>query len=392
MEAPGLVLSLKNRSTSCSASYASWKSKQKKTPEIEDSIRKTRRAIADLTAKIYENLTPWQIVQVARHKNRPHTADYLSLVFDEFVELHGDKLFGDDAALRTGFAKLDQFKVMVIGHQKGRTTKERTACYFGCAHPEGYRKALAKMRLAAKFGLPVICFIDTPGAYPGIGAEERGQALAIAENMFEMSRLKTPIICVVIGEGGSGGALGIGVGDRVAMLQNAYYSVISPEGCAGILWKSHEYAANAAAALEVHIAGSAPIRCRRRRDRRTAGRCSPGSPSDCLAPEDVSHEDSSRAADHSCRRTGPPAVRKVSSAWECFSKTQRQYQATRSAAGERVRQGPQSIDIPFPQNHTATSDNVSYVRLGCRFSSRLSDSWFSHLLLPCRRPSQRKVI
>jgi acetyl-CoA carboxylase carboxyl transferase subunit alpha len=218
-------------------------------PESEEEIRQIRHEIAETTRRIYDNLTPWQVVQVARHKDRPQTADYLSLVFDEFVQLHGDKLFGDDPAMRTGFAKLDQFKVMVMGHQKGRTTKERTACYFGCAHPEGYRKALAKMQLAAKFDVPVICFIDTPGAYPGVGAEERGQAQAIAENMYQMSRLATPVICVVIGEGGSGGALGIGVGDRVAMLQFAYYSVISPEGCAGILWKSHEYAEQAAQAL-----------------------------------------------------------------------------------------------------------------------------------------------
>jgi acetyl-CoA carboxylase carboxyl transferase subunit alpha len=179
------------------------------------------------------------------------TTDYLDLVFDEFFELHGDRFFGDDRALRTGFAKLDQYKVMVIGHQKGKTTKERIACYHGCAHPEGYRKALAKMKLAAKYGLPVICLIDTPGAYPGIGAEERGQAQVIAQNMFEMSRLPSPIVCVVIGEGGSGGALGIGVGDKVAMLEHAYYSVISPEGCAGILWKSNAYAEQAAAALKM---------------------------------------------------------------------------------------------------------------------------------------------
>jgi acetyl-CoA carboxylase carboxyl transferase subunit alpha len=217
--------------------------------DTEEHIRQLRQEIAETTQRIYDNLTPWQIVQVARHKDRPQTADYLSLVFDEYVQLHGDKLFGDDAALRTGFAKLDQFKVMVVGHQKGRTTKERTACYFGCAHPEGYRKAMAKMKLAAKFHVPVICFVDTPGAYPGVGAEERGQAQAIAENMYEMSRLPIPIICVVIGEGGSGGALGIGVADRVAMLQFSYYSVISPEGCAGILWKSHEYAEQAAQAL-----------------------------------------------------------------------------------------------------------------------------------------------
>jgi len=218
-------------------------------PETEEQLRELRRERAEVVRNIYEQLTPWQVVQVARHKDRPHTSDYLSLVFDEFVPLHGDKLFGDDAALQTGFAKVDQFKVMVLGHQKGRTTKERTTCHFGCAHPEGYRKALAKMKLAAKFNVPVICFIDTPGAYPGDGAEERGQAQAIAENIFEMSRLRTPIICVVIGEGGSGGALGIGVGDRVGMLQFSYYSVISPEGCAGILWKSAEYAEQAAQAL-----------------------------------------------------------------------------------------------------------------------------------------------
>ena len=187
---------------------------------------------------------------MARHQDRPYTRDYLSLVFDEFVELHGDRKFGDDRAMLTGFAKLDDQKVMVIGHQKGRTVKERTECFFGCAHPEGYRKAMQKMQLAAKFKLPVICFIDTPGAYPGVGAEERGQAWVIAENMYEMSRLETPIICIVIGEGGSGGALGIGVGDRVAMLEHSYYSVISPEGCAGILWKSHEHAPKAADALK----------------------------------------------------------------------------------------------------------------------------------------------
>ncbi len=218
-------------------------------PEAEEEIRSVRRELAQVMKDIYDRLSPWETVQVARHKDRPHSSDYLGSVFDEFVELHGDRLFGDDRAVRVGFAKLDQRKVMVIGHEKGRSYKERTACYFGCAHPEGYRKAMAKMRLAAKFKLPVICFIDTPGAYPGIGAEERGQAWAIAENMLDMSRLDTPIICVVIGEGGSGGALGIGVGDRVAVLQHAYYSVISPEGCAGILWKSHEYAEKAAGAL-----------------------------------------------------------------------------------------------------------------------------------------------
>ena len=225
-------------------------SQQNETAEAVELLRKKKSELSRLTDEIYSSLSPWQTVQVARHKNRPHTIDYLSLVFDEFVELHGDRFFGDDRAMRTGFAKLDERKVLVIGHQKGRNYKERTENFFGCAHPEGYRKAMSKMRLAAKFGLPVICLIDTPGAYPGIGAEERGQAQVIAENMYEMSRLQTPIVCVVIGEGGSGGALGIGVGDRVAMMQHSYYSVISPEGCAGILWKSAEYAEKAAEALK----------------------------------------------------------------------------------------------------------------------------------------------
>jgi acetyl-CoA carboxylase carboxyl transferase subunit alpha len=216
-----------------------------------EEIRRLKRELSETKKQIYSNLAPWETVQVARHSDRPMTTDYLELVFDEFVELHGDKIFGDDRALRAGFAKLDQYKVMIIGHQKGKTTKERIACYHGCAHPEGYRKALAKMKLAAKYGLPIICLIDTPGAYPGIGAEERGQAQVIAQNMFEMSRLATPIICVVIGEGGSGGALGIGVGDRVAVLEHAYYSVISPEGCAGILWKSNTFAEQAADALKM---------------------------------------------------------------------------------------------------------------------------------------------
>lgn len=214
-----------------------------------EELRRLQRDLTDEMRRVYSQLSPWDVVQVARHKDRPHTIDYLSLVFDEFVELHGDKHFGDDRAMRVGFAKLDQFKVLVIGHQKGRTYQDRTECYFGCAHPEGYRKAMAKMKMAAKFGLPVICLIDTPGAYPGLGAEERGQAQVIAESMLEMSRLNTPIVCVVIGEGGSGGALGIGVGDRVAMLEFSYYSVISPEGCAGILWKSGSHAEKAAKAL-----------------------------------------------------------------------------------------------------------------------------------------------
>jgi len=219
-------------------------------PELADRVQTLRKQLTERTRELYSNMTPWETVQVARHKNRPHTTDYLAMVFDEFIELHGDKLFGDDPAIRTGFASLGDIKVMVVGHQKGRTFNDRQKTHFGCAHPEGYRKAMQKMRMAEKYGMPVICMIDTPGAYPGIGAEERGQAQVIAENMYEMSRLKTPIICVVIGEGGSGGALGIGVGDRVAVLENAYYSVISPEGCAGILWKGAERAEEAATALK----------------------------------------------------------------------------------------------------------------------------------------------
>ena len=224
---------------------------ENKTPEMRERIRGLRKQLAETTKTIFNNLDPWETVQVARHKERPKFTDYIELVFDEFVELHGDKFFGDDRALRTGFAKLDAHKVLVVGHEKGKTLKERNECYFGCAHPEGYRKAMEKMQMAAKYGLPIISFIDTPGAYPGIGAEERGQAMVIAQSMLEMSRLKTPIICVVIGEGGSGGALGIGVGDRIAILQHAYYSVISPEGCAGILWKSHNFAEQAAQALRI---------------------------------------------------------------------------------------------------------------------------------------------
>jgi acetyl-CoA carboxylase carboxyl transferase subunit alpha len=217
----------------------------------QEEVRRLKRELADVQRQVFAGLDAWQTIEVSRHPDRPKTSDYLDLVFDEFVELHGDKSFGDDRALLTGFAKLDQHKVMVLGHQKGKTLAERQACHFGCAHPEGYRKAMGKMRLAAKYGLPVICLIDTPGAYPGVGAEERGQAQVIAESMFLMATLPVPIVCVVIGEGGSGGALGIGVGDRVAVLENAYYSVISPEGCAGILWKSVEYKADAARALRI---------------------------------------------------------------------------------------------------------------------------------------------
>jgi len=222
-------------------------------PDHAEEIRKIRRELAALKRRIFSNLTPWQTVLVARHQDRPQFLDYQNMVFEDFTELHGDRAFGDDRAIRAGFARLGDYKVMLIGHHKGRNLKERNECLYGCAHPEGYRKALNKMKLAAKFRVPVICLIDTPGAYPGIGAEERGQAQLIATNLLEMSRLPTPVICVVIGEGGSGGALGIGVGDRVSMLEFAYYSVISPEGCAGILFKTatEETKAKAAEALKL---------------------------------------------------------------------------------------------------------------------------------------------
>jgi acetyl-CoA carboxylase carboxyl transferase subunit alpha len=206
-------------------------------PGANDEVRRMRRALLNLKREKYTNLTAWETVQVSRHPERPQTLDYIDLIFDDFVELHGDRAIGDDRALRTGFACLGEFRVMLVGHQKGHTMKERMECFYGCAHPEGYRKALAKMRLAAKYRMPIISLIDTPGAYPGIGAEERGQAQLIATSLLEMSQLPTPIVVVIIGEGGSGGALGIGIGDRVSMLEHAYYSVISPEGCAGILWK-----------------------------------------------------------------------------------------------------------------------------------------------------------
>jgi len=197
---------------------------------------------------LYADLSPWNTVRVARHPARPQTRDYIALMCRDFCELHGDRRFGDDPAIVCGLARVGHTKCMLIGHQKGKDTNEKIACHFGCAHPEGYRKALHKMKLAEKMGLPVVTLVDTQGAYPGLGAEQRGQGQAIAENMYEMSRLKTPILSVVIGEGGSGGALGIAVADRVAMLQYSWYSVISPEGCAAILWKEANEQSNSAAA------------------------------------------------------------------------------------------------------------------------------------------------
>ena len=219
---------------------------------FEPEIKRLEAKLEKLKKEIYERLTAWQRVQIARHPQRPYTLDYLRLMTEEFLELHGDRLFADDLAMVGGFAKIDGQKVMVIGHQKGRDVKENIQRNFGCAHPDGYRKAMRLMKLAAKFHVPVVCLIDTPGAYPGIGAEERGQAQAIAENLRDMAGLKTPLIAAIIGEGGSGGALGIAVSDRVLILQHAYYSVISPEGCASILWRSSLKAAEASQALKMH--------------------------------------------------------------------------------------------------------------------------------------------
>lgn len=201
--------------------------------------------------RIYSGLTAWQTVQVARHPQRPILTDYLNLMIKDFRELHGDRCFGDDRAIITGIGQIARNKVLVVGQNKGKIVKEKVACNFGCPNPEGYRKALAKMKFAEKYGLPIVTLIDTPGAYPGIGAEERGQAQAIAVNLAEMSRLKVPIVCICIGEGGSGGALGIAVGDRLAMLEFAYYSVISPEGCAAILWRDGSQAPDAAESLRL---------------------------------------------------------------------------------------------------------------------------------------------
>ena len=218
---------------------------------FEDEIRQIEAKIVETRKQIYSNLSPWQRVQLARHPRRPYTMDYLKTVFTDFHELHGDRLYADDQAIVGGFARLGETKVMVIGTQKGRDTKENIRRNFGSAHPEGYRKALRLMRMADKFGLPIISLIDTAGAYPGIGAEERHIAEAIAVNLREMMLLQVPIIAIVIGEGGSGGALGIGVAERVLILENAYYSVISPEGCAAILWKDRAATAKAAAALRI---------------------------------------------------------------------------------------------------------------------------------------------
>jgi acetyl-CoA carboxylase carboxyl transferase subunit alpha len=218
---------------------------------LGEEIAKLEKKARGLTQSIFANLTPWQVSQVARHPRRPYTLDYIGHLFTDFEELAGDRAYADDAAVVGGLARFRGHPVMVIGHQKGRDTKEKVRRNFGMPRPEGYRKALRLMQMAERFSLPIMTFIDTPGAYPGVGAEERGQSEAIARNLFEMSKLRTPIICTVIGEGGSGGALAIGVGDHVMMLQYSTYSVISPEGCASILWKSAEKAPDAAEALGI---------------------------------------------------------------------------------------------------------------------------------------------
>jgi acetyl-CoA carboxylase carboxyl transferase subunit alpha len=219
--------------------------------DIKNEIDTLEEKVNMLKKNVYDNLTRWQRVQLARHNDRPYTLDYIYLMTDNFIELHGDRYFKDDKAIVGGFATIDDEKVMIIGHQKGRDTKSNLERNFGMPNPEGYRKALRLMKLAEKFNKPIITLLDTPGAYPGIEAEERGQAEAIARNLFEMSRLKVPVIVVIIGEGASGGALGMGVGDRILMLENTWYSVISPESCSSILWRSWEFKEQAAEALKL---------------------------------------------------------------------------------------------------------------------------------------------
>jgi len=218
---------------------------------INEEVARLKSKSESLTKSIFSKLSPWQVARVARHESRPYTMDYLGIISPDFQELHGDRMYADDPAIIGGIGRIDGEPVMIIGHQKGRDTKERVRRNYGMPKPEGYRKAQRLMRMAEKFSMPIVTFIDTPGAYPGVGAEERGQSEAIAQSLYLMAGLKTPIVCVVIGEGGSGGALAIGVGDRLLMLQYAVYSVISPEGCASILWKSAEKAEDAAEAMRI---------------------------------------------------------------------------------------------------------------------------------------------
>ena len=219
--------------------------------DVSDTIAQLEKKLADYKQNLYTNLSGWQKVQLSRHPNRPYTLDYINLLCNDFIELHGDRNIRDDKAIVGGVGTISGQSVMFIGHQKGRNTKDRQYRNFGMANPEGYKKALRLMKMAERFNLPVVCFIDTPGAYPGLEAEERGQAEAIAKNLFEMAQLETPILCFVIGEGASGGALGIGVGDQIYMLENTWYSVISPESCSSILWRSWDYKEKAAEALKL---------------------------------------------------------------------------------------------------------------------------------------------
>ncbi len=221
------------------------------TLNIDKEVAVIEKRVQELKENVYKNLTRWQRVQLARHPERPYTLDYIPLITKDFIELHGDRGYKDDKAIVGGFAKIDDYKVMLIGHQKGRDTKSNVFRNFGMPNPEGYRKALRLMKLAEKFNKPVITFIDTPGAFPGMEAEERGQGEAIARNLLEMSRLRVPVIVVIIGEGASGGALGIGVGDKILMMENCWYSVISPESCSSILWRSWDYKEQAAEALKL---------------------------------------------------------------------------------------------------------------------------------------------
>jgi acetyl-CoA carboxylase carboxyl transferase subunit alpha len=219
--------------------------------DLSDQIDKLLERCNEKKRAIFSKLTAWQRVLTARHPRRPLTSDYVQMMVEDFVEIYGDRAFRDDPSILTGFGRIGGQRMLVVGHRKGKDTAEKLACYFGCSHPEGYRKALRMMKTAEKFGIPILTLINTPGAYPGVGAEERGQAFVIAKNLMEMARLRVPVICAVIGEGGSGGALGIGVGNRILMLEHSYYSVISPEGCAAILWKSSDFKERAAEILKL---------------------------------------------------------------------------------------------------------------------------------------------
>lgn len=225
-----------------------------------DEIAELESRHRAMLEELYTELSPWDTVRVSRHPNRPQSRDYIEHFVRDFGELHGDRRYGDDPAIITGFGRIGNHKCLVVGHHKGRTTQERIECHFGCAHPEGYRKALLKMKLAEKFGTPIVTFVDTPGAYPGLEAERRGQAEAIAVNLREMARIRVPIVSIVIGEGGSGGALGIAVADKVAMMRNAWYSVISPEGCAAILWKQANEQTNRSAAEALNLTAADNLR------------------------------------------------------------------------------------------------------------------------------------